>query len=244
MSKNLAASLWEVSMQKLEMLIPNKLSAAELLGYKEYEDKLRLKSHYKSDWISPFDSLYILSESRKLELSNFLVVDQTSGNFAVEFLQIFEIDHYPATIKVVSERLSPENYRTIASSDHVIAILGPNDLGKVASDADAVVARFNTSYNKFELSSKTLSALLSSENENHIFLHEYYPDRNYPFQYYSDSAMPILLDIIELLVTVKRFEFIGDTWSDVRSLDPELQDFLKGKCNSTLIGHFKTLKNA
>ena len=243
MSEKFAASLWEMSMQKLEMLNPNKLSAAELLGYKEYEDKLRVKKHYKSDWISPFDSLHILSESRKLQLSNFLVVDQTGGNFAVEFLQIFEIDHYPATITVLSENLSTENYRTIASSDHVIAILGHEDLDRAASDADAVVARFNTSYNKFELSSKTLNALLSSENESHLFLHEYYPDGNYPFQYYFDSHMPILLDVIQLLVTAKRFEFLGDTWSGVRSLDPELQDFLRGKCKSTLIGHFKTLKN-
>jgi hypothetical protein len=238
-----AAQLWEESQKKLDEQIPQKLSSEVMAGYREFSESISKKHNYHSDWISPFDCLFILKEIEKHNLKNIVVVDTTGGNFSLEFLQSLELQKLETAVSIVANDLPSNRYRELATDDRVIAITSDHELENSLKDADVVIARFGTMTNKFDSSGKCLKFLLTSDVERHLFLHEFYPYFCYPFQYYQDLSSPNLLDVFELLTASKRLEFLGDTWHAIRSIDQDLQPSLKGFCNSTLIGHFRILKS-
>jgi hypothetical protein len=170
-----------------------------------------------------------------------MIVDETGGNLAVEFVQFLDLIKTPIHVTIVAKNLNSENYRLLASNDHVISIYGDDSFTNYINEVDVVIARFNTSFNKFETIGKCLKSLMNDRRVRHLFLHEYYPELTYPFQYYREGSVPNVLDVLELLVSAGRVEFVGDSWTGIRTLDLEMQQVLLGNCNSTLVGHFKII---
>jgi hypothetical protein len=170
-----------------------------------------------------------------------MIVDETGGNLAVEFVQFLDLIKTPIPVTIVAKNLNSENYRLLASSDYVISIYGDDSFTDYINEVDVVIARFNTSFNKFETTGKCLKSLMNDRSVRHLFIHEYYPELAYPFQYYREASVPNVLDVLDLLVSAGRVEFVGDSWTGIRTLDLEMQQVLLGSCNSTLVGHFKII---